>query len=72
LQRAISCGYAHEDIVAAYELARTHSCKDKYTVDDTEVAKREGRLVLRVLCVPDMYLSPCSYVFTILVLGLCI
>jgi len=25
LQRAISCGDAHEDTVAAYELARTHS-----------------------------------------------
>jgi len=25
LQRAISCGDTHEDTVAAYELARTHS-----------------------------------------------
>jgi len=35
-------------------LAHIH-VKDKYTVDDTEVVEGEGRLVLRVLCVPDMY-----------------
>ena len=31
-------------------LARIH-VKDKYTVDDPEVAEGEGRLVLRVLCI---------------------
>jgi len=36
-------------------LAHIH-VKDKYIVDDTEVAEGEGRLVLRVLCVPHMYL----------------
>jgi len=36
-------------------LAHIH-VKDKYTVDNTEVAEGEGRLVLSVLCVADMYL----------------
>jgi len=39
-------------------LAHIH-VKDKYIIDDTKLAEGEGRLVLRVLCVPDMYLSPC-------------
>ena len=58
LQRAISCRDTHEDTVAAYELARTHRVKDKYTLDKREVSEGEGEgvLVRRVYVFRTMFI----------------
>jgi len=81
LQRAISCGDAHEDTVAAYELARTRSREGQVYSRRHRGGRGRGTSSSQgFMCTSYVFLtmfmyslySYLVYVFIIFVLGLCI